>query len=144
MKRMIPALAATAGVLGAMLTGIGPASAAVPPVDCSAGAYPRVLESSIPTNLQRPAVDGRAYNLAVGLVYTFEICVDIPDTSTLDIEIRIWGGDGSTRLFVDSRPGDKVFRYSAGPNGAWQVWGTMTGPGSTYIDYTWNEKQIPA
>ncbi len=45
---------------------------------------------------------------------------------------------------MDDRPGDKVFRYSLDPNSFWQVYGTMTGPDSTYIYYTWNEKQIPA
>ena len=144
MKRTIPALAVAAGLLGAMLTGISPASAAVPPVDCSTGGYTRVLETYVPTNIQRPAVDGRSYNIAGPLAYTYEVCLDIPDTSTFTIEARIWPGDGSTRVFVDSRPGDKVFRYSPGADSFWQVYGTMTGPGSTYITYTWHEKQIPA
>ncbi|WP_405086436.1 hypothetical protein [Microbispora sp. NBC_01389] len=41
--------------------------------------------------------------------------------------------DGSTNVFVDNRPGDKVFRFSPGVNTWWQVRGSITGPGSTYI-----------
>jgi len=143
MKRTIPALTVAAGVLGATLTGISPASAAAPAVDCSAGEYTRVLQSSIPTNIQRPAVDGRSYNIGGSLAYTYEVCLDIPDTSTFTIEIWIWSG-GSQRTIVDDRPGDKVLHYSLGANSAWQVYGTLTGPGSTYLSYTWSEKQIAA
>ncbi|ETK34954.1 hypothetical protein [Microbispora sp. ATCC PTA-5024] len=132
-----------AGVLGAMLTGISPASAATPAVDCSMGGYTRVLNSYVPTNVERPAVDGRSYNIGGPSGYTYEVCLDIPDTSTFTIEVRIWS-NGSQSVFVDDRPGDKVFRYSIGPNSFWQVYGTLTGPGSTYIYYTWYEKQIPA
>jgi hypothetical protein len=143
MKRTIPVLAVTAGVLAATLTGISPASATAPAVDCSTGGYTRVLQSYVPTNVQRPAVDGRTYNIIGSQAYTYEVCLDIPDTSTFTIEARIRSADGSTRVFVDDRPGDKVFRYSPGANSFWQVYGTLTGPGSTYIYYTWNEKQIP-
>ncbi|GLX10662.1 MULTISPECIES: hypothetical protein [Microbispora] len=143
MKRTISVLAVTTGVLGATLTGIGPASAATPAVDCSTGGYTRVLTSYVPTNVQRPAVDGHSYNIGGPLAYTYEVCLDIPDTSTFTIEVRIWN-NGTQTVFVDDRPGDKVFRYSLDPNSFWQVYGTMTGPDSTYIYYTWNEKQIPA
>ncbi|WP_182897817.1 hypothetical protein [Microbispora sp. H10830] len=71
------------------------------------------------------------------------VCLDVPDTSTFTIEVRIWN-NGTQTVFVDDRPGDKVFHYSLDPNSFWQVYGTMTGPDSTYIYYTWNEKQIPA
>ncbi|MEU6432449.1 hypothetical protein ABZ860_41635 [Microbispora sp. NPDC046973] len=143
MKRTISVLAAVTGVLGATLAGISPASAAAPAVDCSTGGYTRVLNSYVPTNVQRPAVDGRSYNIAGPSAYTYEVCLDIPDTSTFTIEVRIWS-NGSQSVFVDDRPGDKVFRYSPGANSFWQVYGTMTGPDSTYVYYTWNEKQIPA
>ncbi|MEV0136742.1 hypothetical protein AB0H83_51005 [Dactylosporangium sp. NPDC050688] len=144
MRRTIPVLAVATGVLGATFTGISPASATAPAVDCSTGGYTRVLNSYVPTNVQRPAVDGRTYNIAGPLAYTYEVCLDIPDASTFTIEARIRSADGSSSVFVDARPGDKVFRYSPGANSFWQVYGTMTGPGSTYIYYTWNEKQIPA
>jgi len=140
MKRTISVLAVATGVLGATLTGIGPASAATSAVDCSTGGYTRVLNSYVPTNVQRLAVDGRSYNIGGPLAYTFEICLDIPDTSTFTIEVRM----GTQTVFVDDRPGDKVFRYSLPPNSFWQVYGTMTGPDSTYVYYTWNEKQIQA
>ncbi|WP_214410727.1 hypothetical protein [Sphaerisporangium fuscum] len=143
MKRTISVLAVATGVLGATLTCISPASAAAPAVDCSTGGYTRVLNSYVPTNVQRPAVDGRSYNIAGPTAYTYEVCLDIPDTSTFTIEARIRSADGSTSVFVDARPGDKVFRYSPGANSFWQVYGTMTGPDSTYIYYTWYEKQIP-
>ncbi|NJP93972.1 hypothetical protein HCN51_31820 [Nonomuraea sp. FMUSA5-5] len=142
MKRIISALVAT-GVLGATLTGTSPASAATSAIDCAAGGYTRVVNSYVPTNVQRPAVDGRSYNIGGPSAYTFEICLDIPDTSTFTIEIRIWKDQKQT-VFVDDQPGDKVFRYSVGPNSFWQVYGTLTGPGSTYLYYTWYEKQIPA
>jgi hypothetical protein len=143
MMRTVPVLAAVTGVLGAMLTGIGPASAAARAIDCSTGGYTRVLESYVPTNVERPAVDGRNYNINGPQAYTYEVCLDVPDTSTFTIEARIRSADGSTRVFVDDRPGDKVFRYAPGANSFWQVYGTLTGPGSTYLYYTWNEKQIP-
>ncbi|AQZ67590.1 unnamed protein product [[Actinomadura] parvosata subsp. kistnae] len=142
MKRIISALVAT-GVLGATLTGTSPASAATSAIDCAAGGYTRVVNSYVPTNVQRPAVDGRSYNIGGPPAYTFEICLDIPDTSTFTIEIRIWADQKQT-VFVDDQPGDKIFRYSVGPNSFWQVYGTLTGPGSTYLYYTWYEKQIPA
>ncbi|GGO29927.1 hypothetical protein GCM10010116_59970 [Microbispora rosea subsp. aerata] len=47
-------------------------------------------------------------------------------------------------MIVDDRPGDKIFSYSPGANTFWQVYGTLTGPPSTYLYYTWYEKQIPA
>ncbi|BCJ50902.1 hypothetical protein Asp14428_23770 [Actinoplanes sp. NBRC 14428] len=47
-------------------------------------------------------------------------------------------------MWTDDRPGDKVFRFPAGANHFWQVYGTMTGPGSTYITYKWAEKRLPA
>ncbi|GIH49299.1 hypothetical protein SAMN05421833_11564 [Microbispora rosea] len=143
MKRTISVLAVATGVLAATITGIGPASAATPAVDCSTGGYTRVLTSYVPTNVERPAVDGRTYNIGGPLEYTYEICLDIPDTETFTIEVRIWN-NGTWSEFVDDRPGDKVFRYSLGPNSFWQVYGTMTGPGSTYLYYTWHEKQIQA
>ncbi|MGA5304075.1 hypothetical protein ACPCHT_29415 [Nucisporomicrobium flavum] len=141
MKRMVPVLAAAAVAAGATLAGAAPASAASPAVDCAKGEYTRVLRSYIPTNVQRPAVDGHSYNIGGGLTYDYEVCLDIPDTSTFTIEVRVWASDGSTRVIVDDRPGDKIVRYSLAPNSFWQVYGTMTGPGSTYIYYTWNEKQ---
>ncbi|MGR6913274.1 hypothetical protein ACU635_03350 [[Actinomadura] parvosata] len=113
MKRIISALVATV-VLGATLTGTSPASAATSTVDCAAGGYTRVVNSYVPTNVQRPAVDGRSYNIGGPPAYTFEICLDIPDTSTFTIEIRIWADQKQT-VFVDDQPGDKVFRYSVGP-----------------------------
>ncbi|MFG1948262.1 hypothetical protein [Nonomuraea sp. NPDC048826] len=142
MKRTIPILVAT-GVLGATLTATNPASAATSTLDCAAGGYPRVLNSYVPTNVERPAIDGRSYNIGGPLSYTYEICLDIPDTSTFTIEVRSWA-NGSPNVFVDDRPGDKIFRYSLGPNSFWQVYGTLTGPDSTYLYYTWHEKQIPA
>ena len=143
MKRTISVLAVAAGVLGATLTGVSPASAAASAVDCSTGGYTRVVNSYVPTNVQRPAVDGHSYNIGGPLTYTYEVCLDIPDTSTFTIEVRIWN-NGTQSVFVDDRPGDKVIRYSLDPNSFWQVYGTMTGPGSTYIYYTWNEKQTVA
>ncbi|GII79194.1 hypothetical protein Sru01_41760 [Sphaerisporangium rufum] len=143
MKRTISALTVATGLFGAMLTGAGPASADTPAVDCSTGGYTRVLESYIPTNFQRGAVDGRIYNIT-GPATTYEVCLDIPDTETFTIEVRIRASDGSTSVFTDDRPGDKVFRFTPGAMTFWQVYGTMTGPGSTYIYYTWYEKQIPA
>ncbi|GAA5047380.1 hypothetical protein HNP84_000377 [Thermocatellispora tengchongensis] len=144
MKRTIPVLAVATGVLGAMLTGISPASAAASAVDCSTGGYTYVLNTYVPTNIQRPGVDGSTYNLSGQKAYTHEVCLDIPDTSTFTIEVRIRSADGSTNVFVDDRPGDKVFRFSPGAYSFWQTYGTMTGPDSTYIYYTWNEKKIPA
>ncbi len=141
MKRTIPVLAA--GVLGATLTVISPASAATSTVDCAAGGYTRVVNSYVPTNIERPAIDGRSYNIGGPLTYKYEICLDIPDTSTFTIEVRSWT-NGSESVFVDDRPGDKIFHYSLPPNSAWQVYGTLTGPGSTYLYYTWHEKQLPA
>ncbi|MFI6457383.1 hypothetical protein ACIBF6_38235 [Streptosporangium amethystogenes] len=142
MKRTISVLVAT-GVLGATLTGISPASAATSAIDCATGGYTRVLNSYVPTNVERPAVDGHSYNIGGPSAYTYEVCLDIPDTSTFTIEVRIWS-NGSQSVFMDDRPGDKVFRYSLGANSFWQVYGTLTGPGSTYLYYTWYEKQIPA
>ncbi|WP_182873697.1 hypothetical protein [Microbispora sp. H10670] len=142
MKRTISVLAVATGVLGATLTGVGPASASA--VDCSTGGYTYARTSYVPTNVQRPSVDGRNYNIAGPSAYTHEVCLDIPDTETFTIEVQIHSSDGSTTVFVDDRPGDKVFSFSPGANSWWQVFGTMTGPGSTYIYYTWNEKQIPA
>ncbi|MFF5111370.1 hypothetical protein [Streptosporangium sp. NPDC000509] len=138
MKRIISILVA-AVALGATLTGVSPASAATSAVDCSTGEYTRVLNSYVPTNLERGAIDGRSYNIGGSLTYTFDICLDIPDTSTFTIEVRIWN-NGTQTSFVDDRPGDKIFRYTLAPNSFWQVYGTLTGPGSTYLYYTWNEK----
>ncbi|WP_169987656.1 hypothetical protein [Microbispora sp. H10836] len=143
MKRTISVLAVVAGALGTTLTGIGPASADTPAVDCSAGGYTRALNSYILTNMEWSALDGRIYNISGPTAYTYEICLDIPDTSTLTVEVRI-GATGSQRVIVDDRPGDKIFRFSPGANTFWQVYGTMTGPGSTYLYYTWNEKQVTA
>lgn len=142
MKRTIPILVA-AGLLGATLTGISPASAATSTVDCTAGGYTRVLNTYVPTNIERPAIDGRTYNIGGPLAYTYEICLDIPDTSTFTIEVQSWT-NGTPSVFRDTRPGDKIFRYSLPPNSFWQVYGTLTGPGSTYLYYTWHEKQLPA
>jgi hypothetical protein len=89
-------------------------------------------------------VDGRSYNITGPQAYTYEVWLDIPNTSTFTIEVRRWSAGGSTTVLLDDRPGDKVFRFSPGANSFWQVFGTMTGPDSTYINYTWNEKQIPA
>jgi hypothetical protein len=144
MKRAIPVLAVAAGILGATLTGVSPASAGVPGVDCSTGGYTRVLESYALTNIERVGADGRSYNITGPLAYTYEVCLDIPDTSTFTIEVRRWFPGGSATVLLDDRPGDKVFRFSPGANSFWQVFGTMTGPGSTYLTYTWSEKQIPA
>jgi hypothetical protein len=150
MKRTIPLLAVTAGIVGATLTGVAPASAAVPAsatnaVDCSSPEYTYRVHSYVPTNIQRPAVDGRSYNISGPQAYTTEVCLDIPDSSTFTIEVRILASDGSTRtLFVDDRPGDKVFRFSTGAYAFWQVYGTLTGPPSTYLYYDWAEKHIPA
>ncbi|MED7928660.1 hypothetical protein SMD20_30715 [Nonomuraea sp. LP-02] len=142
MKRTISVLVAT-GVLGATLTGTSPASASTSAVDCAAGGYTRVLNSYVPTNVERPAIDGRSYNIGGPNAYTYEICLDIPDTSTFTIEVRSWN-NGVQSSFVDDRPGDKIFRYSLAPNSFWQVYGTLTGPDSIYLYYTWHEKQIPA
>ncbi|MEU3167191.1 hypothetical protein [Streptosporangium sp. NPDC006930] len=138
MKRIISILVATVA-LGATLTGVSPASAATSAVDCSTGEYTRVLNSYMPTNLERGAIDGRSYNIGGSLTYAFDICLDIPDTSTFTIEVRIWN-NGTQTSFVDDRPGDKIFRYTLAPNSFWQVYGTLTGPGSTYLYYTWHEK----
>lgn len=144
MRRTIPVFAAATGVLGATLTGISPAAATTPAVDCSTGGYTRVLNTYAPTNVERSGVDGRTYNIAGPVAYTYEVCLDIPDTSTFTIEARIRSADGTWSVFADARPGDKVFRFSPGTNGFWQVFGTLTGPASTYLYYTWSEKQIPA
>ncbi|NAS21840.1 hypothetical protein GT755_09105 [Herbidospora sp. NEAU-GS84] len=138
MKRIIFVVV---GVIGAMLTGITPASAATSPVDCSTGTYTRVYTSYMPTNMERGAVDGRSYNIGANLAYDYEICLDIPDNETFSIEVRIYN-NGSWSTFTDNRPGDKIFRYSLAPNSFWQVYGTLTGPGSTYLYYTWNEKRL--
>lgn len=140
MKRTTSVLAAT--VLGATLIGISPASATTSSIDCTAGDYTRIMESYVPSNLERPAVDGFAYRLTASPV-TIEVCLDIPDTSTFTIEARIRSFD-TQRVFVDDRPGDKIFRYSLDANSFWQTYGTLTGPDSTYVHYTWYEKQIPA
>ncbi|MEU4835791.1 hypothetical protein [Streptosporangium sp. NPDC023615] len=138
MKRTIFVLI---GFLGAMLIGVNPASAAIAAVDCSTGGYTRAYNSHIPSNMERGAIDGRSYNIGGSLSYEYEICLDIPDTSTFTIEVRIWN-NGTQTAFVDDRPGDKVFRFSLAPNSFWQVYGTMTGPGSTYLYYTWHEKRV--
>ncbi|WP_327108145.1 hypothetical protein [Nonomuraea glycinis] len=142
MKRTIPILVA-ASLLGATLTGISPASAATSAIDCTAGGYTWVRNSYVPTNVESGAIDGRIYNIGGPSANTYEICLDIPDTSTFTIQVRI-GPTGSQRVFVDSRPGDKIFRFSPGANTFWQVYGTLTGPGSTYLEYTWHEKRFPA
>jgi hypothetical protein len=140
MKRTTAALAAT-GLLGAMLTGVsGPASAST--IDCTTGDYTRVHHSYVPTNVERPAIDGRAYNIGGPYAYNFEICLDIPDGSTFTIEVRSWT-NGQQSVFVDDRPGDKIFHYSLPPDSFWQVYGTLTGPPSTYLYYTWHEKKLP-
>lgn len=140
MKRTTSVLAAT--VLGATLIGINPASATTSSIDCTAGDYTRVRESFTLTNLERGAVDGFNYRITASPV-TIEVCLDIPDTSTFTIEARIRSFD-TQRVFVDDRPGDKIFRYSLDANSFWQTYGTLTGPDSTYLHYTWYEKQIPA
>ncbi|MEU8355908.1 hypothetical protein AB0C27_07825 [Nonomuraea sp. NPDC048882] len=140
MKRTIPILVA-AGVLGATLTGNGPASAATSPIDCTAGGYTRVVNSYVPTNVERPAIDGRTYNIGGPSAYTYEICLDIPDNERFTIEVRSWTNTVPS-TFVDDRPGDKIFRFSLPPDSFWQVYGTLTGPGSTYIYYTWHEKRL--
>lgn len=140
MKRTTSVLAAT--VLGATLIGISPASATTSSIDCTAGDYTRVRESFTLTNLERGAVDGFNYRITASPV-TIEVCLDIPDTSTFTIEARIRSFD-TQRVFVDDRPGDKIFRYSLDANSFWQTYGTLTGPDSTYLHYTWYEKQIPA
>ncbi|MET8863939.1 hypothetical protein ABZW11_13380 [Nonomuraea sp. NPDC004580] len=141
MKHTISLLAA--GVLGATLTVTSPASAATSGIDCATGGYTRVVNSYVPSNVQRPAIDGRQYNIGGSRAYDFEICLDIPDTSTFTIEVRIWKNAKQT-TFVDDRPGDKIFRYSLEPDSFWQVYGTLTGPASTMIDYSWYEKQLPS
>lgn len=140
MKRTTSVLAAT--VLGATLIGISPASATTSSIDCTAGDYTRVRESYTLTNIERGAVDGFNYRITASPV-TIEVCLDIPDTSTFTIEARIRSFD-TQRVFVDDRPGDKIFRYSLDANSFWQTYGTLTGPDSTYLHYTWYEKQIPA
>ncbi|MDA0634992.1 hypothetical protein OUY22_16345 [Nonomuraea sp. MCN248] len=141
MKRTISVF--VAGVLGAALTGISPASAAASAIDCSAGGYTRTVESYAITNAERPAVDGFAYRYGNPSQTTYEVCLDIPDTSTFTIEVRSWANQTQT-VFVDDRPGDKVFRFTLVPNSFWQVYGVLTGPDSVYLYYTWHEKQIPA
>ena len=142
MKR-ISSILVTTGVLGATLTGISPASAATPAIDCTAGGYTWVRNSYVPTNVESGAIDGRIYNISGPSANNYEICLDIPDTSTFTIEVRSWTNE-SPSVFVDDRPGDKIFRYSLGLNSFWQVYGTLTGPGSTYLYYTWHEKKLPA
>ena len=142
MKRIISSLAVATGVLGATLTGVSPASAATTAVDCSTGGYTYSVHKYVPTNVVSPAIDNRIYNIVGSTEYTHEVCLDIPDTETFTIEVRI-GATGSQRVIVDDRPGDKIFRFSPGPNTFWQVYGTLTGPGSTYLYYTWHEKKIP-
>ncbi|GAA1513829.1 hypothetical protein GCM10009677_53740 [Sphaerisporangium rubeum] len=141
MKRTISVLAVVTGLIGAMVTGIGPASASA--VDCAAGGYTRVYNSYVPTNVQRPAVDGYSYHIGGSPGYSYEICLDIPDGETFTVEVRSWTNTVPS-VFVDDRPGDKVFRYSVPGDSFWQVYGTLTGPGSTYIYYTWYEKRLPA
>ncbi|WP_169952898.1 hypothetical protein [Microbispora sp. H11081] len=144
MKRTTPVFAVVLGVFGAMLTGIGPASAAPSGVDCSAGGYTRAYAGWIYSNYRRVAVDGRQYGLGNPEPVTYEICLDIPDDSTFTIEVRSWANQVET-VFVDDRPGDKIFRYTLDtPMSFWQIYGTMTGPDNTVLNYTWHEKQIPA
>jgi hypothetical protein len=142
MKRTVSVL--IAGILGATLTGVSPASAATSPVDCSAGEYTRIRESFVPTNVERPAVDGFAYRFGGPSPTTYEVCLDVPEGSTFTIDVRSWSNGSPDEPFVDDRPGDKVFRYSLGANSFWQIYGTLTGPDSTFLYYTWYEKKIPA
>ncbi|MCA2219066.1 hypothetical protein [Jidongwangia harbinensis] len=136
-------LAVAAGVAGATLTGVAPAGAA-DVVDCTSAQYTRKLASYVPTNVQRPGVDGHSYNISGPQAFTYEVCLDILDSATFAIEARLRSADGTTRVFVDNRPGDKIFRYTPGAEASWQVFGTMSGPPSTYVEYTWAEKLIPA
>ncbi|MBG0819986.1 hypothetical protein HS048_04420 [Planomonospora sp. ID91781] len=142
MKRTVSVF--IAGILGATLTGVSPASAATSPIDCSSGEYTRIRESFVPTNVERPAVDGFAYRFGGPSPTTYEVCLDVPDGSTFTIEVRSWSNGSPDETFVDDRPGDKVFRYSLGANGFWQIYGTLTGPDSTFLYYTWHEKKIAA
>ncbi|WP_405086437.1 hypothetical protein [Microbispora sp. NBC_01389] len=71
MKRTISVLAVTTGVLGATLTGAGPAAAST--VDCSTGGYTYVMTSYIPTNFERGSVDGRNYNFPSPSAYIHEV-----------------------------------------------------------------------
>lgn len=140
MKRTVSAL--VAGVLGATLLGTAPASAATSDIDCAArDDYTWVRNSYVPTNVERPAIDGRSYNIGGPYTYTYEICLDIPDeASKFAIEVRIYN-NGAWSTFTDDRPGDKIFTYTLPPDSFWQVYGTLTGPASTYLYYTWYEKR---
>lgn len=139
MKRIISVLAVVTGLLGGMLTGIGPAAASA--VDCAAGGYSWVRNSYVPTNVERGAIDGRSYNISGAATYTYDICLDIPDDETFTIVVRRLVDGEMRTVFVDDRPGDKVFTYSLPPSSFWQVSGTLTGPGSTYLYYTWYENR---
>ena len=143
MKRIISVLAVVIGVLGTTLTGISPASATI---DCSTGGYTWVRNSYISTDDYRVGVDGRQYNFNLGpTAYTYEICLDVPDTTTFTVEIRIWDiNTGAQRVVVDDQPGDKIFSYSPGVNSFWQVYAKVTGSNQSYVTYTWYEKQTPA
>lgn len=139
MKRIVSTLAVAAGVLGTVLSGAGPASADT--VDCSTGDWTRVHTSYVPTNVERPAIDGFSYNIAGSWTTEYEVCLDIPDNaSKFAIEVRVFN-NGSWSTITDDRPGDKVIHYTIPPNSLWQVYGTLTGPGSTFLYYTWNEKK---
>ncbi|MEO3800125.1 hypothetical protein [Nonomuraea sp. B1E8] len=142
MKRKISVLAA-AGVLGAALTTTPASAAATSAIDCTTGDYTRVVNSYVPTNVERPGIDNLLYNINGPQAYTYEICLDIPDTSTFTINVRDLN-DGLKTMFTDDRPGDKIFRYDIPPNSFWQVHGTLTGPDSTFLYYTWYEKRTPA
>lgn len=106
------------GLLGSTLTGIAPASAATSPIGCSTGGYTRVLATYIPTDLQREAIDGRICNISGPTAYTYEICLDIPDTSTFTIEAQIRSLDGSTRVFLDEDSGLTPSKPAACPSKA--------------------------
>lgn len=137
LKRAASVLAAA--VLGATLTGVSPASAATSEVDCTTGGYTRVFESFFLTNIRLLGVDGNSYRMSTPA--TYEICLDIPDASTFTIEVQIQSYGVETTL-VDDRPGDKIFHVTLDNNSLWQVYGTLTGPDSVYLPYTWYEKKI--
>ncbi|MET8863940.1 hypothetical protein ABZW11_13385 [Nonomuraea sp. NPDC004580] len=139
MKRTISVLAA--GALGATLAGTTPASASS--IDCATGGYTRVVNTYVPTNVERPGVDNALYNINGPQPHTYEICLDIPDGETFTIKLKNFN-DGLQTFFTDDRPGDKILRYTIPANFAWQVHGTLTGPGSTFLYYTWHEKRTPA
>jgi hypothetical protein len=141
MKRIYSGLAA-AGVLGTALVAGGPASAATSSIDCAAsGPWDQVHELYVPTNVERYGVNNAAWNANGPEKTTYEVCLDIPDGETFTIRVKDLTDDEKV-VFEDDRPGDKAFSYTMPPNSWWRIDGTMTGPDSTFLYYTWHQRTV--